>query len=149
MTEIAAEASTAIKAAPTKVWECITDLSTLSKYFMGATIKTDWHVGHNISWSGEWKGKAYEDKGKVVAFDRNERLAFSHWSPMSGTTDDPANYHLVDITLKKIADGTDVRLVQSNLQGGLTDADRKQRSDYEKNWSEMLKGLKQAAEGSS
>lgn len=146
MDAVAAEVSTKVNAAPAKVWHCLTDRESLSKYFMGAKVQTDWHVGHGITWSGEWKGEAYEDKGKVLAFDRNERLAFSHWSAMSGTADEPANYHLVEITMEAVGEGTGVRLVQTNLEGGLKEADRSQKADYEKNWSTMLQGLKQEAE---
>ena len=146
MNEVAAEVSTKVHALPTKIWDCLTDLPTLSKYFMGAKVRTDWHVGHSITWSGEWKGEAYEDKGTVMAFDRNKRLSFSHWSAMGGTTDEPSNYHLVDILLDTGGAETEVRLLQTNLEGGLTDADREHRADYEKNWSAMLEGLKQTVE---
>jgi hypothetical protein len=37
-------------------------------------------------------------------------------------------------------------LQQSNLQGGATDEDRTNREEYEKNWTQMLEGLKQTTE---
>lgn len=42
--------------------------------------------------------------------------------------------------------GTKVTLEQSNLQGGVSDADRTSRADYEKNWTATLEGLKQVTE---
>jgi len=42
--------------------------------------------------------------------------------------------------------GTKVTLEQSNLNGKVTDADRKSRGEYEKNWSNTLKGLKKVVE---
>ncbi len=42
--------------------------------------------------------------------------------------------------------GTKVELTQSNLIGGATQADRDSRADFEKNWSTVLKGLKDEVE---
>ena len=39
-----------------------------------------------------------------------------------------------------------MELTQSNLIGGITQADRDNRADYEKNWSTVLKGLKDEVE---
>jgi uncharacterized protein YndB with AHSA1/START domain len=146
MNDVAAEVVRHIGASPVEVWDCLTDLESVSQFFMGAKVRTDWHVGHSFTWSGEWKGKAYEDKGKVLTFERNNHLSFSHWSAMSGMPDEPVHYHVVGVTMTAVDDGTEVRLVQTNLEGGLTDADREQAKEYEKNWSTMLDGLKKEAE---
>ena len=45
-----------------------------------------------------------------------------------------------------IGNGTKVELTQSNLIGGVTQADRDSRADFEKNWSTVLKGLKDEVE---
>jgi hypothetical protein len=37
-------------------------------------------------------------------------------------------------------------LRQSNLDGGATDEDRANREHYEKNWKQMLEGLKKTTE---
>ena len=37
-------------------------------------------------------------------------------------------------------------LRQSNLTGGVTDADREHRSEYEENWATTLRGLKDVVE---
>jgi hypothetical protein len=74
-------------------------------------------------------------------------MSYSHWSPLSGADDVPDNYHVVHITLADAGEGTKVTLEQSNLNGGVTDADRASRADYEKNWTSTLEGLKKVAEG--
>jgi len=67
---------------------------------------------------------------------------------LSGADDAPENYHVVRVALDDATDGgTKVTLEQSNLTGGVTEADRKSRGEYEKNWSATLKGLKKVAEG--
>ena len=77
-----------INAPPGKVWSALTEPAQVRKYMMGATLKTDWQVGHPITWSGEARGKAYEDKGKVLAVDPPEHLSVTHWSPLSGLADE-------------------------------------------------------------
>lgn len=147
MTESTAQVSTVIRASRKAVWNALTDPDLVREYFMGATVSTDWKVGSPITWSGEWKGKAYQDKGEILTAEPEERLRFSHWSPLTGADDTPENYHVVDIALGDDNDGnTNVTLTQSNLEGGVTDADRAGRSDYEKNWTTMLDGLRSAAE---
>ena len=73
-------------------------------------------------------------------------MSYSHWSPLSGADDKPENYHVVHIGLVDSENGTRVTLEQSNLNGQVTDADRKSRDDYEKNWQGVLEGLKKVAE---
>ena len=74
-------------------------------------------------------------------------MTYSHWSPLSGQDDTPENYHVVHIELDDAASGgTKVTLQQSNLNGTVTEEDRKSREDYEKNWASTLQGLKKVAE---
>jgi len=65
---------------------------------------------------------------------------------MSGKPDAPENYHVVEVTLDEREGATRVTLRQSNLEGGATDEDRANRDDYEKNWKQMLDGLKKTTE---
>jgi len=147
MSPVTASASIVVDRPRQQVWKALTDPQLLSQYFMGATVKTDWEVGHPITFSGVWKDRPYEDKGEVLDFKPEQELRYSHWSPLSGAEDAPENYHVVRVALDDATGGgTKVTLEQSNLEGGVTDADRKSRADYEKNWTETLKGLKKVAE---
>jgi uncharacterized protein YndB with AHSA1/START domain len=146
MTDITAKASTRIDASRQEVWRALTDPTIISEYYLGATVSTDWQVGSPITWSGEWNGTAYTDKGEILAVEPEESLSYSHWSPATGTEDSPEHYHVVTITFSDAEDGTEVELTQSNLQGGTSEADRRHREDYESNWSTMLEGLKESVE---
>jgi uncharacterized protein YndB with AHSA1/START domain len=147
MSPVTASASIVVDRPRQDVWRALTDPDLVSQYFMGATVKTDWEVGHPITFTGVWKDKPYEDKGEVLEFKPEQELCYSHWSPLSGADDVPENYHVVRLALDDASGGgTKVTLEQSNLTGGITEADRKSRSEFEKNWSATLKGLKQVAE---
>ena len=146
MSEITASASVVVDRPRQQVWKALTEPDLVKQYFMGATVKTDWEVGHPITFSGKWKDKTFEDKGEILTFKPEKEMAFSHWSPLSGADDVPDNYHVVHIALADAGDGTKVTLEQSNLKGGVTDADKASRADYEKNWTATLEGLKKVAE---
>ena len=52
----------------------------------------------------------------------------------------------MEVTLDQREGPTSVILRQSNLEGGATDEDRANREHYEKNWKQMLDGLKTTTE---
>ena len=146
MSEYTAEVSTTVSASKKQVWAALIDPKAIEKYFMGATVKTDWKVGSPITWSGGWKGKPFQDKGEILVCEPNKQVSFSHWSPLGGGDDRPENYHAVTMTLHAAGSGTRVVLTQSNMNGEVTEADRKNRADYETNWAGVLQGLKGVVE---
>ena len=132
-----------IDASPSQVWDTATHKTGVM--FMGADVKTDWHEGHPITFKGEWKGKTFEDKGQVEIFDKEKRLAFTHFSPTSGKTDRPENYNLVTIELQPRGPRTDVTLTQS-IHRQAEEPDPGTVAEFEKNWRIMLSKLKDEAE---
>jgi uncharacterized protein YndB with AHSA1/START domain len=146
MSEVTASATVIVDQPRQKVWKALTDPALVKKYFMGATVTTDWEVGHPITFSGKWKDKPFEDKGEILDFKPEKEMSYSHWSPLSGADDVPDNYHVVHIALADADGGTKVTLEQSNLNGRVTEADRESRADYEKNWKATLEGLKKVVE---
>ena len=123
-----------------EVWAALTLPDLVKRYMMGATIKTDWKVGSPITWSGEFNGKTYEDKGIVEVVVPERRLSVTHWSPLAGLADPPENYHTVTYELRPSGPDTRVTLTQENLTGATPEQSRK-------NWQPVLEGLKQVAEG--
>jgi uncharacterized protein YndB with AHSA1/START domain len=129
-----------IHAPASEVWAALTLPDLVKRYMMGATIDTDWKVGHPITWSGEWQGKPYQDKGVVKAVTPERLLSVTHWSPLSPLADTPENYHTVTYELRPVGSATRVTLTQENLTGATAEQSRK-------NWQPVLDGLKQTAEG--
>jgi uncharacterized protein YndB with AHSA1/START domain len=142
----ASQVQTTIKASPAAVWKALTTASSLKQFFFGSDVSTDWTVGSPIRFRGNFKGKAYEDKGEIQSFDIGRRLAFTHWSPLSKIEDKPENYHVVSFDLEPTNEGTQVVLTQTNLNDAepLT---AENRAEYAKNWTMVLDGLKKTVEG--
>jgi uncharacterized protein YndB with AHSA1/START domain len=142
MTGFEATAEVDIAAPPERVWAALTDPAQVKQYFFGAEVDTDWKVGSPIEWHGEYEGKSFTDKGKVLAADPGHELRYTHFSPMAGQPDEPENYHTLDYTLTDRDGTTHVTLTQDN-NGSADEAKR-----AEENWAGMLAGLKQVAEAS-
>ena len=67
MDNITARASTTIDKPVAIVWRALVTPETIKRYMFGATVVSDWKEGSAIVWKGEWKGKPYEDKGKILS----------------------------------------------------------------------------------
>ena len=81
MTRHEATADVVVAASPERVWRALTDPGQIAEYMMGSRVDTDWQPGSPITWSGEWQGKAYQDKGEVLELEPGTRLVVTHYSP--------------------------------------------------------------------
>jgi len=130
-----------IDAPRARVWQALTDPAEVSRYLHGTTMATDWTVGGPITWSGEWQGRVYQDKGTVLVFLPQRRLRTTHWSPLGGSADTPENYHTVTYDLAGEGSRTTLTLTQDN---NATQAEADAMA--ENNWGPVLQALKAVAE---
>jgi uncharacterized protein YndB with AHSA1/START domain len=138
--ELVAHASVRVAAPPEEVWRALTDPAMLARYMFGATVISDWREGSSIVWKGEYQGRRYEDKGRVLRAEPGKILEYTHFSPLAGLPDEPENYHRVTVELAPEAGGTRVTLAQDN------NLSEDARQDSERNWVAMLAGLRQVVE---
>lgn len=135
-----AKASMLINAPVTKVWDAITKPELIKQYLFNTDVISDWKVGSPIVYRGEWEGKPFEDKGKIVKFEPEKQLVSTHWSPLSGVPDTPENYHTVTYDLVPREDKTELTITQDN------NANEQERVHSEENWKTVLVGLKNLLE---
>lgn len=136
-----ARASIDIGASIEKTWKALVDPAAIKQYMFGTDMISDWRVGSPIVWKGEWRSKAYEDKGTILRLEPGRALQYTHFSPLSGLADRPENYHTVTIELSAEGDQTRVRLAQDN------NPTEEARAHSQKNWEMMLGALKKFLEG--
>jgi len=141
MSGILAIAAIDITAPATQVWAALTEPAQIKQYMFGSTVETDWRPGSAITWSGEYNGQRYQDKGEIVSVEPPWRLELTHFSPMSGDEDLPENYHHLIYELTSVEAGTRVQLTQDNNPNEDAAAHATQ------NWQSMLTGLKRHIEG--
>jgi uncharacterized protein YndB with AHSA1/START domain len=140
MTNFLATAETDIEAGPARVWEVLTDPESLKELWFGAEVKTDWQQGSAVTWSGEWEGKAYQDKGEILEVDPGRLLKLTHYSPLTGQPDVPENYHTLTYELDGTGTATHLKLTQDN-NGSLEEAQHAQGM-----WESMVAKVKETAE---
>jgi len=138
-----ARAETTIDAPTTKVWEALTNPQIIRAYMFGAEVTSRWKEGSSIVWKGEWNGKPYEDKGRIVEFTPTSKIKYTHFSPLSGEKDVAENYHNITISLSEKGGATSVILEQD---GNATGEAQKHSAQ---NWQMVLDGLKKVVEEQS
>ncbi len=130
---------TIIKAPIEKVWEALTDAKIVKQYFFGSNQETEWKVGSPIRFWGEYEGQKYEDKGEVLEYDPNKKLAFSYLSSWNNLPDEPDNYLYVSYEVKEVPQGTELSITQSNY-------DEEKAKHSQQNWGTVIDGLKKIVE---
>ena len=136
-----AKAATVINAPASKVWDALTRPELIKQYLFDTEVITDWKVGSSITYKGEWEGKAFEDKGKILKFDPEKTLVSTHWSPLAGVPDIPENYHTVTYQLSEQDGKTEVTITQDN------NATQEEADHSTRNWKTVLDGMKKLLEG--
>ena len=129
-----------IRAPAAKVWEALTKPELIKQYLFGTDVTTDWQVGSPITYRGEWNGRAYHDKGKVVDIQPQRQLVTTFWSSLSGLPDVPENYKTVTYTLSSKGALTTLTLTQDNNET------EEAANHSKKNWSMVLSKLKELLE---
>lgn len=137
MTGYVAVAEVDIDAPAERVWEVLTSPEQLKELWFGAEVETDWQVGSPITWSGEWEGKPYQDKGEILAIEPRRLLRVTHFSPLTGQPDVPENYHTLTYTL---TGNTHLKLEQDN------NSSEDEAEHSRTMWEMLVTKVKEAAE---
>ncbi|WP_138444438.1 SRPBCC family protein [Sinomonas susongensis] len=136
-----AQVSVAIEAPAERVWDALVVPELVAQYLHGTTVEADWRPGGQITWSGEWKGQRYVDKGTVLAYEPGRLLKTTHWSPMAGTADSPENYHHVTYELSEVGGATNLTLTHGN-----SPTRSEAESMAKKSWMPILEDIKRLVE---
>jgi uncharacterized protein YndB with AHSA1/START domain len=138
--QITGRAGIRINSSIDKVWEALTNPELIKKYFFGTDTKTDWKVGSPITFTGEWEGKKYEDKGTILEIQPKELIKYEYWSSMSGMEDKPENYVPITYEIATENDQTKVMITQENIP-----SEEIKKHSLE-NWKMVLFNLKELLE---
>jgi len=132
--------SITISAPVRKVWQALTDPAMIKEYLFGTNTVTDWKKGSPITYSGEWNGQKYQDKGMIVDIIPEKLLHTTYFSFMSGKEDKPENYANVIYEVQPHGDQTELTISQDNIDS------EDQVKHMDDNWSMVMGGLKKLVE---
>jgi uncharacterized protein YndB with AHSA1/START domain len=132
--------SISINAPKSKVWMALIDPEQVKKYFFGTILKSDWKVGSAITFSGEWEGKPYMDKGTILEIEMEKILKYNYWSSFSGTEDKPENYANIGYYLEEKNGETVFSISQDGIET------KEARDHSEQNWKMVMNNLKELLE---
>lgn len=124
-----------------EVWEALTDPALVKEWLFGTEMAvSSWEVGGEITYSGQWEGKPYQDKGKILEIEPQKKLVSSYWSAFSGSPDSPENYQKVTYELSTVEGGTEVTITQENNKS------QEDSTKAEGNWNQVLQSMKKLLE---
>lgn len=141
MKTLTARVSITIAAPVNKVWQALTDPDLIRQYLFGTNTVSDWKKGSSITYTGEWQGKPYTDKGEIIDIVPEKLLHTTYLSGNSGKEDKPENYaHVIYELEPRGSNTTIVSLSQSNIK------DEAELKHMEENWGMVLNGMKKLLE---
>jgi len=129
-----------IDAPKASVWKALVSPEIMKKYFWGAKVTSNWKVGHSISFTGEYKGNTYQEKGILLQVIPQKTLQYTHWSNLENLPDLPENYRTWTFELSGQGTATQLTITEDNIP---TIA-QKERSDQF--WKEVLLTIKRLLE---
>lgn len=139
--DLGTASSVTIDAPAKRVWEALTTPELIKKWFFGVDTITDWNEGSAIIHKGEWQGKPYEDKGRILKIEPQKLLVHTHWSPMGGVPDRPGNYQEVSWKVSGHNGRTELTVSEVNIPS------EEAKAVSERSWKTVLDNLKQLLEG--
>lgn len=129
-----------IKAPVSAVWKALTDENMIREYFYGTNVESAWKKGSAITFTGEWEGEEYTDKGTILEIEPDKKLRFDFWSSVSGLEDKPENYAEITYSLKEEKEETVLTVTQQGFK------DREAYDHSTEGWKEVLGNLKELLE---
>jgi uncharacterized protein YndB with AHSA1/START domain len=137
--DLTVSATIAIHAGPEQVWHALTTPAIIAQYLHGTETLTDWQVGSDIIFQGEFEGQQYRDKGKILEHIPLQKIVYSYWSGFSGVEDLPENYSTVTYDVVKRND-TETELTWT-VSGYATEAGYQHSADGMGDFVEKIKHI--------
>ncbi len=129
-----------IAAPSARVWKALTDPAEIKQWMFGTHASSTWQKGASLTYTGEWEGKHYTDKGTIIDIEPGKLLHTTYYSSMSGKEDKPENYANVIYTLTEGDGKTKLTITQDNIDT------EEARQHSISNWQMVLHTLKELAE---
>ena len=137
-----------IHAPAAKLWEVLTNPEQTKKYMFGCETISNWKVGSELLWQGNYEGKEMVFvKGHVVEINPENFLAYTTIDPNSTIDDVSENYLTVTYLLQE-ENGETVLTVTQGDYAKVAEGERryKEANNGGEGWTPILAEIKKVAE---
>lgn len=125
-----------IAASSADVWNALVNPATAKKYFFGAELHSDWKEGSPITFTGEFNGNRYHEKGTILQCQPGRLLQYSHWSDLERLPDLPEHYRTWTFRIEPKGAHAVLSVTEDNIPD---DAKRARSDEF---WSGVLVTIK-------
>lgn len=98
------------------VFEALTSCSEIPKYYPLNEVVSTWEVGAEVLYKGEVNGSQFIDHGVIESLNKPSFYSYRYWSDNHGTERTSENHIVISYALAEIPEGTELKLVQSNIR---------------------------------
>ncbi len=123
-----------------RVWDTLVNPDIIKEYLFGTEVISDWKVGSEMIFRGEWNGIEFRDKGNILAIEPEKLLKYNYWSIFSGLDDKKENYSVITYQLDEDNGQTILKLTQE----GFKNVYAKQHSEM--SWDMIFEKMKEIIE---
>lgn len=129
-----------INASSAEVWDALINPKKIKKYLFGSEAVSDWQIGSELIFQGEYKGVKYKDHGVITKLDPKNTFQYTYLSSFSGLEPEEGNFSLITFRLEQNDGSVLLKLSQKGFK------DVKSQSDSDAGWGSALIKIKEIAE---
>jgi uncharacterized protein YndB with AHSA1/START domain len=104
-----------LNAPPERVWLILTRPEETKKFMFNCEAHSDWNVGSEIKWKGNYQGYESGEKGKILEIEKYKRLKYTSLDPNFGIEVKPENFLHITYDLKSIENKTELTTIIENF----------------------------------
>jgi uncharacterized protein YndB with AHSA1/START domain len=137
-----------INATTAAVWDALTNPEKTKIYMFGCETVSDWQVGSDLLWRGEYEGKEMVFvKGKILEIEPDKLLKYTVIDPFAAYPDIPENYLNVTYELTEQGSETILTVTQDGFETA-AEGEKRYKDVYNngEGWNPILVGIKKVAE---
>ncbi len=137
-----------INATTSKVWDALTNPEKTKIYMFGCETVSDWTVGSELLWKGNYEGKEMIFvKGHIVTIEPAKKLVYTTFDPNSIIEDKPENYLSVTYELTN-KNGITILNVTQGDYSKVADGERRYNESLNngEGWNPILIEIKKIVE---
>lgn len=97
-----------LNATPERVWLTLTRPEETKKFMFNCEVHSDWNVGSEIKWKGNYQGYESGEKGEILEIEKYKRLKYTSIDPNFGIEVKPENFLHITYDLRAFDNRTEL-----------------------------------------